>query len=127
MVNALIHRDYTIIGSEIHIDIYDDRIEIYSPGGMIDGSIIQEQGLYQISSKRRNPLIADIFSRINLMERRGSGFKKILNSYKIQKNYTKNLKPQFYSNESSFFIILKNLNYNSDTTTTTSSDKVAIK
>nr|WP_322959152.1 ATP-binding protein [Mycoplasmopsis canis]WQQ12567.1 ATP-binding protein [Mycoplasmopsis canis] len=124
LVNALIHRDYTIIGSEIHIDIYDDRIEIYSPGGMIDGSIIQEQGLYQISSKRRNPLIADIFSRMNLMERRGSGFEKILNSYKIQKNYTENLKPQFHSNESSFFIILKNLNYNSDTTT--SSDKVAI-
>ena len=32
LVNAIIHRDYGIMGSEIHVDIYDDRMEIYSPG-----------------------------------------------------------------------------------------------
>lgn len=32
LVNALIHRDYSVFGSEVHIDIYDDRMEIYSPG-----------------------------------------------------------------------------------------------
>ena len=32
LVNALIHRDYSDMGSEVHIDIYDDRLEIYSPG-----------------------------------------------------------------------------------------------
>ena len=32
LVNALIHRDYLIMGSEVHIDMYDDRLEIYSPG-----------------------------------------------------------------------------------------------
>jgi predicted HTH transcriptional regulator len=36
LINALIHRDYSIMGSEVHIDIYDDRIEITSPGGMYD-------------------------------------------------------------------------------------------
>ena len=40
LVNALIHRDYMIIGSEVHIDMYDDRLEITSPGGMIDGKRI---------------------------------------------------------------------------------------
>ncbi len=40
LVNALIHRDYMEIGSEVHIDIFDDRMEIYSPGGMFDGSIV---------------------------------------------------------------------------------------
>ena len=40
LVNALAHRDYLVNGSEVHIDIYDDRMEIYSPGGMPDGSII---------------------------------------------------------------------------------------
>lgn len=39
-MNALIHRDYQILGSEIHVDMYDDRIEIASPGGMIDGTQI---------------------------------------------------------------------------------------
>lgn len=42
LVNALIHRDYLILGSEVHIDIYDDRLTIYSPGGMADGTRIQE-------------------------------------------------------------------------------------
>ncbi|MCQ2511053.1 MAG: putative DNA binding domain-containing protein, partial [Lachnospiraceae bacterium] len=32
LVNALIHRDYLILGSEVHIDIFDDRMTIYSPG-----------------------------------------------------------------------------------------------
>ena len=76
LVNALIHRDYTEIGSEVHIDIYDDRLEIYSPGGMIDGSIVQNLNTDNVASKRRNPVIADIFSRMHFMERRGSGFKK---------------------------------------------------
>lgn len=113
LVKALIHRDYSEIGSEVHIDMYDDRLEIYSPGGMFDGTFIQEQNPYQISSKRRNPIIADIFSRMNLMERRGSGLKKILDSYQTQEKYSEDLKPEFRSTQSSFFIILKNLNYNS--------------
>ena len=41
LVNALAHRDYLVYGSEVHIDIYDDRLEIYSPGGMPDGSMIR--------------------------------------------------------------------------------------
>ena len=40
LVNALIHRDYQILGSEIHVDIFDDRLEITSPGGMINGQQI---------------------------------------------------------------------------------------
>ena len=40
IVNALIHRDYILLGSEIHIDMYDDRLELQSPGGMSDGRAI---------------------------------------------------------------------------------------
>ena len=40
-VNALIHRDYLDYGSEVHIDMFDDRLEIYSPGGMMDGTMVQ--------------------------------------------------------------------------------------
>ncbi|WP_027121476.1 ATP-binding protein [Mycoplasma leonicaptivi] len=111
LVNAIIHRDYTQIGSEIHIDMFDDRLEIYSPGGMVDGSLIQNQDPYKIASKRRNPIIADVFARMNLMERRGSGLKKILQTYQMQANYDDSLKPIFSSTSSSFYITLKNLNY----------------
>ena len=49
IVNAIIHRDYQIVGSEIHIDIYDNRLEITSPGGMIDGRFIQDLDITKIS------------------------------------------------------------------------------
>lgn len=38
LVNALIHRDYQVLGSEIHIEMFDDRMEISSPGGMANGT-----------------------------------------------------------------------------------------
>ena len=124
LVNAIIHRDYAVIGSEIHIDIYDDRIEIYSPGGMFDGSFIQEQNIMEISSLRRNPIIADLFNRVHLMERRGSGLKKIISSYQNAINYTQEKKVEFKSTQKDFKVILKNLNYK---VAIKSGDKVAIK
>lgn len=50
-------------------------MEISSPGSMADGSTLKDKDLLSIPSKRHNPVIADIFSRLNYMERRGSGFK----------------------------------------------------
>ncbi len=111
LVNALIHRDYSDVGSEVHIDIYDDRLEIYSPGGMPDGSVVQDLDIDNVPSKRRNPVIADIFNRMNYMERRGSGFKKIKRDYAASVNYTEEKTPKFYSTASSFFVTLYNLNY----------------
>ena len=101
-----------ILGSEVHIDIFDDRMEVYSPGGMMDGSLVQNLDTDNISSKRRNPIIADVFSRMNYMERRGSGFKKIKEDYHNAVNYRPELEPKFYSDISSFIVTLYNLNYN---------------
>ncbi len=111
LVNALIHRDYTVLGSEVHIDIYDDRLTIHSPGGMADGTRIQERDISNVSSTRRNPVLADIFGRLGYMERQGSGFKKITESYYAAHNYRDELEPKFYSDVSSFQVTLYNLNY----------------
>ena len=123
IVNALIHRDYSVIRSEVHLDIYDDRLEIYSPGGMYDSTFVQNIDPYKVSSSRRNPVLADLFARMDLMERRGSGLRKIIEAYKFEENYKEELKPEFRSTESSFFTVLKNLNYSTEN----SDDKVAIK
>lgn len=112
IVNALIHRNYLEVGSEVHIDIFDNRLEIYSPGGMYDGTKVQERDLMNVPSRRRNPIIADIFSRLKYMDRRGSGFKKILGEYEQQSQYTETMKPIFNSDNDAFFLVLKNLNYN---------------
>lgn len=69
--------------------MFDDRIEIYSPGGMVSGISLEGKDLLKIPSKRRNPILADIFSRLKYMERRGSGFKKIFADYKGQLNLTR--------------------------------------
>ncbi|NLD82262.1 MAG: hypothetical protein GX642_13985 [Smithella sp.] len=111
LVNALIHRDYTVLGSEVHIDIYDDRLTIHSPGGMADGTRIQERDISNVSSTRRNPVLADIFGRLGYMERQGSGFKKITETYYAAHNYREELEPKFYSDASSFQVTLYNLNY----------------
>ena len=64
-----------------------------------------------VPSRRRNPIIADVFTRLIYMERRGSGFKKIIEDYQFQHNYTEELAPAFRSEYGSFFLTLKNLNY----------------
>lgn len=63
------------------------------------------------STERRNPITADVFARMNLMERRGSGPRKIIEAYEAEENYKEELKPEFKSTESFFTTILKNLNY----------------
>ena len=97
--------------SEVHIDMFDDRLEIYSPGGMYDGTKVQDRDIYNIPSKRRNPVIADIFNRLHFMERRGSGFKKICEDYALAESYTDEKKPRFISDSDNFTLILPNLNY----------------
>ena len=106
LVNALVHRDYKIQGSEIHVDMYDDRLEIVSPGGMPDGRRIQDLNIDDVPSIRRNPMICDVFSRLKLMERRGSGLRKIIDEY------PDNVAPSFRSTEQAFIVTLTNLNYN---------------
>lgn len=114
VVNALIHRNYMEIGSEVHIDMFDDRIEIYSPGGMVSGISLEGKDLLKIPSKRRNPVLADIFSRLKYMERRGSGFKKILADYEGQVEFDETKMPVFDADNDDFTLTLYNLNYGHD-------------
>lgn len=111
IVNALIHRSYLLPGTEIHIDMYDDRLEIVSPGGLVDGSIIQSKDIFNIESQRRNPIIADLFHRLRFMERRGSGLRDIVAESAKLPGYSEEMKPQFVSTNSSFRVIIKNVNY----------------
>ena len=134
LINGLAHRDYLINGSEVHIDIYDDRMEIYSPGGMPDGSLIQERDPLTVPSTRRNPVLADVLNRLGYMERKGSGLEKIISGYEFQINYDESKKPKFRSDRYQFTVVMPNLNYDDtrdvttnvtrDVTTNASKDKL---
>lgn len=111
LVNALIHRDYSVLGSEIHIDIYDNRLVVYSPGGMFDGSLIQDRDLNEVPSKRRNPIIADVFTQFSYMEKRGSELRKIRNETAKLPGYSAEKQPIFRSQYESFYTEIPNNNY----------------
>lgn len=73
--------------------------------------MIQDRDPLTVPSTRRNPVLADVFNRLGYMERKGSGFGKILNGYKAQINYTEDKRPTFRSDRYQFTVIMPNLNY----------------
>ena len=106
MVNHFIHRDYTMMGSEVHLDIYDDRLAITSPGGMYNGMLIQDLDIKDVSSERRNPILANVMAQLDYMEKRGSGLTRICNETKALEGYKDELKPVFKSTHTQFQTII---------------------
>jgi ATP-dependent DNA helicase RecG len=70
VVNALVHRDYSMRGTNISVNVFDDRVEIVNPGGFPNGITKNNFGK---ESVRRNLIIADLFHRMDKMEKVGSG------------------------------------------------------
>jgi len=73
-INALVHRDYSMLGA-VHIRLDDNGLTISSPGGFIEGITIHN--LLVTVPRSRNPLLADIVKRIGLAERTGRGIDRI--------------------------------------------------
>lgn len=73
LVNAIAHRDYSIAGTQIDVDIYSDRIEIVSPGSWLLPKDYYEYPVGSIPSIRRNSIIAACLDVANLMKRGGTG------------------------------------------------------
>lgn len=106
MVNHFIHRDYTVIGGEVHLDIYDNRLVVTSPGGMYNGTLIQEQDIADVSSERRNPILANVMAQLDYMEKRGSGLTRICKETEALSGYKEELKPVFKSTTTQFQTII---------------------
>ena len=77
LLNAIMHRDYFSRGGNVQIDIYDDRLILTNVGGLMKPLTKENFGKIAV---RRNPLIADLFHRINFIERMGTGIKRIKDS-----------------------------------------------
>jgi len=100
VINALAHRDYSIHGSTIKINIFDNRLEIISPG-ILSGNIdIADIGTG--ISECRNRAIVRIFRKLNLMEELGTGIARIFALFR-EKNLQK---PVFYEQGQYFKAIL---------------------
>lgn len=107
LINAIIHREYSFSGSTI-VNIYDDRIEFASLGGLLHG--LSLDGIKLGVSQSRNEHLANVFYRLRLIEAYGTGIAKIIESYT---EYPQ--KPDFMTADGAFLVSLPNRNYKSDT------------
>jgi ATP-dependent DNA helicase RecG len=74
LVNALCHRDYLEEGAQVTVEVFDDRVEIYNPGGLPKGLNPKEFGTRSVC---RNPLIASLLLRCDYIEKLGTGIERI--------------------------------------------------
>ena len=73
IINALSHRDYYEQGASIMIEMFDDRVEISNPGGLLP--VVAKD--FGHKSMTRNPLIFGLFTRMHLVERVASGIPRM--------------------------------------------------
>ena len=79
LANALIHRNWAI-NANIQVHMFSDHMEVRSPGGLPDG-VSEKAYLSDTISRARNPQLAYVFLRLNLIERLGTGVRRIREAY----------------------------------------------
>lgn len=103
LLNTLVHRDYSFRASTL-ISIYDDRIEFVSIGGLLPG--LELDDLMMGVSVCRNPHLANVFYRLQLIEAYGTGMKKIMGAYANAL-----VQPKIKTTNNAFKILLPNVNF----------------
>jgi len=101
VLNCLVHRDYSFTGSSI-INIYENHIEFVSIGSLVSG--ISMEAIMKGVSQTRNPMLAQLFYRLHLVESYGTGIRK------VKKLYERFKSPVFSTEEGGFFVTIFNRN-----------------
>ena len=103
IANALIHRTWDV-NAQIRVMMFDDRIEVSSPGGLPSG-LSETEYLKGNVSILRNPILGNVFFRLHIVEILGTGIVRIKEAYK-----NSNRKPVFDIYENSITVILPVIN-----------------
>lgn len=103
LINSIVHREYSFSGSTL-INIFDDRIEFVSLGGLVSGLTLED--IMIGVSQCRNEKLANIFYRLKLIEAYGTGISKIFSNYNGNDK-----KPVINATYGAFQVVLPNLNY----------------
>ncbi len=102
LLNSIVHRDYSFSGSNL-INIYEDRIEFVSLGGLVPG--LELKSIFLGVSQSRNPNLAALFYRMRLIESYGTGIGKIQRVYRNE-----GVQPEFETAKGVFRVTLPNRN-----------------
>jgi ATP-dependent DNA helicase RecG len=81
IANALIHQDFGVVGAGPMVEIFDDRIEVTSPGTLLPGK--KADRLIGTTPESRNEKLASSFRRFRICEERGTGFQKIVRAIEL--------------------------------------------
>jgi ATP-dependent DNA helicase RecG len=106
LLNSIVHRDYAFSASSL-VSIYNNRIEFTSIGGLVSG--LQKEDILLGISLCRNPKLANIFYRLELIEAYGTGLLKIQNAYESSP-----LRPDLHISPNVFKVILPRLEQHLD-------------
>jgi len=103
IANAIVHREY-MLEADVRVEIFDDRVEILSPGGLPIG-ITEEEYIDGRVSIPRNRIISDVFLRLGIIERLATGIRRIREYYK-----NSGVNPEFLIAQNSIKVILPKIN-----------------
>ena len=102
--NAIVHRTYDV-KINTKVSMFEDRIEISSPGGLMYG-MNKENFLAGAFSILRNPIVANVFNRIGIIEAFATGIKRANNAYR---DYS--VKPSIDVDEFGVHVILPTIDF----------------
>lgn len=115
VVNAVAHRDYSVQGDSIHLNLFRDRMEVINPGGLA-GPITVDN----IKDERfsRNPAIVQVLADMGFIERLGYGVDRVIELMAQQELQT----PDFIETEAGFRVTLHNAPHNQSESVTDGTD-----
>ncbi len=108
IANLIVHRNYGR-REEARVEIFSDRVEILSPGGLPIG-ISKEEYIEGRVSVARNQIIADVFYRLKIIEKLATGIRRIRELYRDAME-----KPAFHVSENSILVLLPRIPYDHET------------
>jgi len=101
IINAAVHRDYSIEGNQVRVLIFDDALQVRSPGGLTNSMTLDKIRGY--NHETRNPLLAQFLRRLNIMEEFGRGVPTMIYTMRAF-NHTE---PLFEIDGSEFVVTLR--------------------
>lgn len=118
MLNSIVHRNYSYSASTL-VRVYADRIEFVSIGGLLEGVTVDDIMLGL--SVCRNPKLAAVFYRLDLIEAYGTGMQKIMNAYRGCKR-----QPAVEVTNNAFKITLPNRNASAENSVTSGPEQTIL-
>jgi len=103
LTNAIAHRDYSIEGRAIEVFVFDDRLEVRSPGALL--STVTVQGLRSLQGvhQSRNTIIARTLRELGYMREMGEGFRRI---FQLMRAHDL-VEPELTTDDQSFVVSLR--------------------